>query len=260
VHVKYIASQRNPALWETTMTSMQRAVEAAMEQASKDIDPDTSKVLQSLDYSQFEEIAIQILRPYSTYHDRRKAVSRPNEYGQTLAHLAVTLGYTRLLEQLISWEIDLSVRDATGATALHLAYLYDYPDCASLITRHGADQRICDEPGRKSYAMTWPDDSDASSYGVLEESSEIASDCTGSITDREETLGTEHVSIPNQLREKGGFDPRQADLFECRTTSLKLPDLDLNPHSRTTDPAETGAIEFQPPEASAQGTGITLLR
>jgi len=141
MHVKFIASRRNPALWEATVTLMQRAVEAAMEQASGGLEPGASNALQSLDYRQFEEVAIKILSSYSTYHDWKRAVSCPNEYGQTLAHLAVTLGYTRLLERLIYWGIDLSVRDATGATALRF---YDHPDCVALLNRNGANQQIRD--------------------------------------------------------------------------------------------------------------------
>ena len=149
VLVKYIASRRNPALWETTMASMQRTVEAALEQGPKGSELDASRGLLSLDHGQFEESVIQILSAYSTCYDWKKDVSCPNGYGQTLAHLAVTLGYIRLLEQLISWEIDLSVRDTTGATALHFAYIYDHPECVSLLTRSGANQQIRGELGRK---------------------------------------------------------------------------------------------------------------
>jgi len=182
--VKDIASRRNPTLWESILTSMQRAVEAFLEQASKGIEPNTSEGLLSLDHGQFEEIAIQILSSYSTYYDWKKDVSCRNEYGQTLAHLAVTLGYIRLLEQLISWEIDLSVRDTTGATALHFAYLYNHPECVSLLTRSGTNQQIHDEPGRQAYAMT----SGASFNETLGDSSDFTSERSASITDREETF------------------------------------------------------------------------
>jgi len=208
---------------------MECAVEAAMEKASGDLEIRASNGLQSLDHRQFEEIAIQILSPYSTYHDWKRAVSCPNEYGQTLAHLAVTLGYTHLLEQLIRWEIDLSVRDATGATALHFAYLYDHPDCVALLTRNGANQQICDEPSRRRFAITWPDDNVTSSNEVLDKSSDLAPEHAGSVTDKEETLGAEHVLVPKWLREKSRPDPRQANLFECGTNSFGLAELGLNP-------------------------------
>jgi ankyrin repeat protein len=259
VHLKYIASRRDPALWETTMTSMQRAVEAALEQASKGLEIDVSKGLLSLDHGQFEEIAIQTLSPYSTYYDWKKDVSCPNEYGQTLAHLAVTLGYIRLLEQLISWEIDLSVRDTTGATALHFAYLYDHPECVSLLTRSGANQQIPGEPGRKASAMTCPGDSGASFSGTLDGSSDLTCEHATSVTDREELLGTERVSGPKRPREKNGFDPRLANLLECGANSLGSTDSDLNSRSPSTGPTDTGAVEVQPPGVIAQGLVISLL-
>ena len=259
VHVKYIASQRNPELWETTMTSMQRAVEAALKRAPTGLELDASKGLLSPDHGQFEEIAIQILSSYSTYNDWKKDVSCPNEYGQTLAHLAVTLGYIRLLEQLISWEIDLSVGDITGATALHFAYLYERPECVSLLTRSGANQQIRGELDRKAYAMTWPDDSGGSFEGTLHDSSDSTSEHAASITDREETLGTECVSGPKWPREKNRFDPRRANSLECGTNSLGSADINLNPRLPTTDPTDPGAVEVQPPRVSAQGICIPLL-
>jgi len=223
---------------------MQQAAEPSVHQASRDLEHDASKGLQPLDHGQFEEIAIQILSSYSTYHEWRKAVSLPNEYGQTLAHLAVTLGYTRLLEHLISWEIDLSVRDATGATALHFAFLYDHPDCVSLLTRNGADHQVCNEL----------DAGDVSFNGTLE-SSRLTSERSGSTADREEALGAGRDLGPKRLREKPKFDPRQ---FECGTNSLRLGDVDLNPESPTTG---TGVIEVQPPGAtSTRSIGMAPLQ
>ena len=242
--VKFIASQRNPALWEATVTSMQRAVEAAMGQASGGLEPGPSNALQSLDHRQFEEVAIQILSSYSTNRDWKRAVSYPNGYGQTLAHLAVNLGYTRLLERLICWEIDLSVRDATGATALDFAYLYDHPDCVALLTRNGADHQVCNEL----------DEGDVSFNGTLE-SSRLTSERAGSTADREEALGAGRDLGPKRLREKPKFDPRQ---FECGTNSLRLGGVDLNPESPTTG---TGVVEVQPPGAtSTRSIGMAPLK
>ena len=241
------------------MTSMQRAVEAALEQGSKGPGLDASKGLLSFDHGQFEEIAIQILSSYSTCCDWKKDVSCPNGYGQTLAHLAATLGYICLLEQLISWEIDLSVRDTTGATALHLAYLYGHSECVSLLTRSGANQQIHGELGRKPYSMTWPNDSGASLNGTLDDSSDFTSEHATSIADREEMPGTERVSGPKWPVEKNRSDPRQANSLECGTNPARSIHIDLNHRSPTTNPIETGAVEVQPPGVNAQGIGISPL-
>jgi len=242
VHVRCIASRGGQTLWKMTTTPTQRAAGVPIQPASKNLGPDASNSLQPLEYDQLEEIAIQILSSCSTYHDWRKVVSLPNEYGQTLAHLAITLGYSRLLQQLILWEIDRSVRDATGATALHFAYLYNRPDCVSLLTRNGADQQVCGEPGEGVVPFN----------GILNESSSIAA--------REETLQAKGGPVPKWQREKNRFSPRQANLFECGTNSLGLAGLDLNPQSPTTDQTGTGVVGVQPPGAGVQSIGITLLR
>ena len=242
VHVKYVTSQRNPALCEETPTSTRRAVQASVQRAYKNVEPDISKGLQSLDHVQFEEIAIQILNSCSMHHNWRDAVSCPNEFGQTLAHLAVTLGYTRLLAQLISWKIDLSVRDTTGATASHFACLFDRPDCAALLIRNAADQQRYD----------------VSFKGTLNQSSDLASEYAGCITDREETPKAERDLVPKGLKEENKFDPRRANLLECGASSVERANLDLNPGSPATDPTETGAIGVRPPGAtSPQSIGMT---
>ena len=250
VHVKYVVSQGQLALCEVVPTSTRRAVDASMQQASINLESDVSNGFQSLDHDQFEDIAIQILDSYSMHRDWWRAVSRPNEYGQTLAHLAVSLGYTRLLEQLISWKIDLSVRDVTGATALHFACLFDRPDCVSLLTRNGADQQIHDGP----------DSSDVSFDGALNQSSDPASEHAGCIIIREETLGAER-DLVKWPREENKFDPRRANLLEfgqSGANSIGLANLDLNLGSRTTGPTETGAIGVQlPGTTSHQSIGMT---
>ena len=256
VLVKYIASRKNPALWESTMTSMQRAAEAALEQSLRGSELDASKG--PLGHGQFEEIAIQMLSSYSMCYDLKKDMSCPNGYGQTLAHLAVTLGYIRLLEQLISWEIDLSVRDTTGATALHFAYLYDQPKCVSLLTRSGANQQIRGELGREPYAMTWPNDSGASLNGTLDDSSDSTSEHVTSITDREEMPGKVRVSGQKWSTENNRFDQRQANLMECVTNSVQSVDVDPNHRSPARHPTETSTVEVQPRRVSTQGRGIVL--
>ena len=242
VHVKYVTSQRNPALCEETGASTRQAVQASVQQAYKNLEPDISKGLQSLDPVQFEEIAIQILNSCSMHRNWRNAVSCPNEFGQTLAHLAVTLGYTRLLAQLISWMIDLSVRDTTGATALHFACLFDRPDCAALLIRNAADQELYD----------------VSFKGTLNQSFELASEYAGCITDREETPRAERDLVPKGLKEENNFDPRSAHLLQCGASSVERANLDLNPGSPVTDPTETGTIGVgRPGVTSPQSISMT---
>lgn len=210
VHVRYIASQASQTLLKMTTTP-------TVQQAGRILEPDSSIGLQPLEDDQLEEIAIQILSSCSPYHDWRKVVSLPNEYGQTLAHLAITLGYTRLLEQLILWEIDHPARDVMGATALHFAHLYNRPDCVSLLTRNAADWQISDEPGERDVPFN----------RILNESSDLASAHAGSTT----------------------------NLLGCGTNSLGLAGVDLNPKSPKTDRTATGAVAMEPLGAGVQGMG-----
>ena len=95
-----------------------------------------------------EEFSIQFLCIYSTQPHWRQVVSSPNRYGQTLAHISVTLGYFQLLQHLFKWEIDINTTDKMGLTALHYAYLFKQEECARFLIHSGANQFILDGLGR----------------------------------------------------------------------------------------------------------------
>jgi hypothetical protein len=95
-----------------------------------------------------EDVSIQFLCKSSTRPNWRQIVSSCNDYGQTMAHISVTLGYSRLLQHLITWEIDLNAVDNIGFTALHYAYLFSQGECARFLIHSGADPLILDDLGR----------------------------------------------------------------------------------------------------------------
>ncbi len=95
-----------------------------------------------------EDISVHFLCAYSTQPNWRQIVSTCNDYGQTLAHIAVTSGHFRLLQHLIRWQIDLDAVDSTGLTALHYAYLFEQEECAKFLIHSGVDQFILDDLGR----------------------------------------------------------------------------------------------------------------
>jgi len=95
-----------------------------------------------------EEISIHFLRTYSIHPNWKQIISSCNDYGQTMAHISITLGYLRLLRHLSTWEIDLNVVDNTGLTALHYAYLFKQEECAKFLIHSGVDQFILDDLGR----------------------------------------------------------------------------------------------------------------
>jgi len=101
-----------------------------------------------LEEENMEDISIYFLRTYSSHPNWKQIVSTCNDYGQTLAHIAVTLGYVRLLQHLFRWQIDLNLVDSMGLSALHYAYLFKQEECAKILIYSGVDRSILDDLGR----------------------------------------------------------------------------------------------------------------
>ena len=100
-----------------------------------------------------EDISIHFLCIFSTHPNWKQIVSSRNEYGQTMAHISVTLGYFRLLQHLSTWQIDLNIVDHMGSTALHYAYLFIQEECARLLIHSGAEPFILDDLGRSPSSL-----------------------------------------------------------------------------------------------------------
>ena len=101
-----------------------------------------------LEEENIEDISIHFLCTCSTHPNWKQIVSSRNEYGQTMAHICVTLGYFRLLQHLCTWEIDINAVDQMGSTALHYAYLFQQEKCVKVLIHSGVDQFILDDLGR----------------------------------------------------------------------------------------------------------------
>jgi ankyrin repeat protein len=95
-----------------------------------------------------EEVSIHFLRTYGSHPNWKQIISSCNEYGQTIAHTSVSLGYLKLLRHLFTWEIDLDAVDSMGLTALHYAYLFKQEECAKFLIDSGVNQFILDDLGR----------------------------------------------------------------------------------------------------------------
>ena len=117
-----------------------------------------------------EEFSIDFLRRFSVHPNWKQIISSCNDYGQTMAHISVTLGYVRLLRQLLTWEIDLNAVDSMGSTALHYAYLFKQEECAKFLIQSDVDQFILDELGRS------PSDLDPSLVVRLQSIMDVDSD------------------------------------------------------------------------------------
>ena len=102
----------------------------------------------TLEEVDLEDISIHFLCTYSTHPNWKQVISTYNDYGQTLAHISAALGYFRLLQHLFGWQIDLTLVDSMGLTALHYAYLFKQEECAKFLIHSGVDQFILDDLGR----------------------------------------------------------------------------------------------------------------
>jgi len=97
---------------------------------------------------EIETAIIQALAPLQNTLDFGEIISKTNDYKQTLAHFAVLFGYTNLLRRLVGWNIDLSIADFNGFTALHCAYKKGDRVCVDLLLEKGASETVLDALGR----------------------------------------------------------------------------------------------------------------
>ena len=99
-------------------------------------------------HSEIETAIIQALAPLQNTLDFGQLISRTNDYKQTLAHFAVLFGYPNLLRRLVGWNIDLTIADFNGSTALHCAYKKGDRVCVDLLLENGASETVLDALGR----------------------------------------------------------------------------------------------------------------
>ena len=144
---------------ENILTSLQKFLATASQistDASAHITPEREKdLITHFDFpvDGLEDLSIRVLSAYSRAADWKQTVSLQNEYGQTLAHMSVMLGYLRLLGYLVEWGIDLNLTDLKGSTALHYAFLFNESTCAVSLIRSGADELALDELGRSPWNL-----------------------------------------------------------------------------------------------------------
>lgn len=68
--------------------------------------------------------------------------------GTTLLHLSASLGFSKLLRDLVTRKATLDRQDNNGNTPLHVAALYDQQMCAQILVDSRADTTIVDLRGR----------------------------------------------------------------------------------------------------------------
>ncbi|KAF8904421.1 hypothetical protein CPB84DRAFT_1772998 [Gymnopilus junonius] len=82
------------------------------------------------------------------------AVSYPSPSGQTLLHLASSLGLPALTTWLVQHDADLDARDRNGFTPLHFAALSQSKACASTLIEAGADLEVVNALGKTADEIT----------------------------------------------------------------------------------------------------------
>ena len=102
---------------------------------------------------ELEKFSIRFLSAYSRATAWNQIISLQNRFGQTMAHIAVMLGYFQLLGCLVEWGIDLNLTDSKGSTALHYAFLCNELPCAVFLILSGADELALDELGRSPWDL-----------------------------------------------------------------------------------------------------------
>ena len=144
---------------ESIMTSIQQRLEVAMESSTDAHVHRTQEHGGSLtahlhlQLEELEDVSIRFLSAHSETENWKQIVSLQNKSGQTMAHMAVMLGYLQLLGSLVEWGIDLDLTDFNGSTALHYAFLCNESACAILLIRSGADELFLDELGRSAWEL-----------------------------------------------------------------------------------------------------------
>ena len=145
--------QMRPAQWFTTMNTHHNPSLNTGTNHSNNQDSQEGEIRPRLEEVNLEDISIHFLCICSTHPNWKQIVSSRNDYGQTLAHVCVTLGYFRLLQHLSTWQIDLNTVDHMGSTALHYAYLFIQEECARLLIHCGAEPFILDDLGRSPSSL-----------------------------------------------------------------------------------------------------------
>ena len=180
-----------------------------------------------LEEEKLEDSSIFLLCTYSTHPDWKQIVSTCNDHGQNLAHIAVTLGYTRLLRHLFKWKIDLNVVDSMGLSALHYAYLFKQEECAKFLIHSGVDRFILDDLGRS------PADLDPSLEARLRSIMDIDSDNSADgaphieydteMPDEAEKLFAKHFLTQQWMGESEDERRGEMSLSRCQSQETSSP-------------------------------------
>ena len=224
--LKSIYQKADEATMQNTFASVQQSLATMNTHTNPSLNPrvdhsDNHERAERPEEVNLEEISIHFLRAYSIHPNWKQIISSCNDYGQTIAHISITLGYLRLLRHLSTWGIDLNVADNMGLTALHYAYLFKQEECAKFLIHSGVDQFILDDLGRSPSDLDPPlgvrlrSDTDVDNDNHAEGASPIEYD--NEMPDETGKLFAKHFLVQQWMRQ--GEDERRSEVPPSRCQS-----------------------------------------
>ena len=204
-----------------------------------------------------EEVSIDFLRAYSVHPNWKQIISSCNDYGQTMAHITVTLGHLRLLRHLFTWGIDLNVTDDLGLTALHYAYLFKHEDCTKFLIQSGVNQFILDDLGRSPSDLE--PSLEVSLHSIMGIDSDSHADGASSIEyntrmpDKVEKLSEKHILVQQWMQRDG--DERRGEMPPSRCQSPE----NLDRPSKASSPPDVPNHPFPSLGVPSPGGNSTLV-
>ena len=212
-----------------------------------------------------EDISIHFLCIYSTHPNWKRIVSSRNEYGQTMAHISVTLGYFRLLQHLSTWQIDLNIVDHMGSAPLHYAYLFIQEECARFLIQSGAEPFILDDLGRSPSSLN-PSLEDRLHPSVENGGNSSTSSADFTLEMPEEAEGLYAKDFLVQQWTRGIEDERMSEVREMSSPRFRRNDVWGHSEAASTTPINHSAdervgrvVERQPFSSTVQYPQGTLM-
>ncbi|CAL1707255.1 unnamed protein product [Somion occarium] len=166
------------------------------------------------------------------------AISQTTGSGQTLLHLATILNFSKVVEFLISHEIDIDARDNNGFTALHFAASLRHVESARLLLEANVDTDIVNAVGKTAaevapagfFDRLYPDSSSTwSTEDSVEEEAAWADEEVSA--DDEEPVKPPPRRRPERgnsyRRERLSRRPSEADLKKADPDSAPPPPADI---------------------------------
>ncbi|KAI0025737.1 hypothetical protein F4780DRAFT_774600 [Xylariomycetidae sp. FL0641] len=90
--------------------------------------------------------------------DRKARIDLRRKTGQTMLHLACSLGFLRLTVGLIMRGATVGLRDKSGFTALHMAAMNNHPEIVRRLLQSGADPNVRTLSGLTAFDVTHSND------------------------------------------------------------------------------------------------------